>query len=381
MKVFLAGTSLRPAYGGPAYSVSRLATALTEAGVQVGLWAPDQSAATTPLLSAESPVKRLTGTESEALDSFGKTDVLHDNGIWWRHNHRLAEVAAQRDLPRVVSTRGMLEPWAMKHKQLKKRLAWWLYQRRDLKRARCHHTTAEAEASNVQRLGLGVPVRMIPNGVDVPEVGRKAGSGEGRKIGRGDKKAALFIGRIYPVKGLPMLVEAWARVRPDGWFLQIVGPDEAGHRAEVEKAVCAAGLNEVVSFVGPLAGQAKRSVLLDADLFVLPSHSESFGMVIAEALAHGLPVLTTTGAPWSMLPQRGCGWWVDPTVDGIAEGLRQTTSLDSATLQAMGAKGRELVAAEFGWERIAKQFVLIYEDLITCNKSGSCKFWRNSSID
>ena len=207
-----------------------------------------------------------------------------------------------------------------------------------------------------------MPVRVIPNGIDIPEVGRKAASVES------GKKTALFMGRIYPVKGLPMLVEAWARVRPDGWLLQIVGPDEAGHKAEVEKAVSAAGLNEVISFVGPLDGEAKRSVLFNADLFVLPTHSESFGMVIAEALAHGLPVLTTTGAPWSMLPQRGCGWWVDPTVDGLTGGLRQATSLDSGMLQAMGAKGRELVIAEYRWERIAKQFVITYEDVIAFNK-------------
>jgi len=374
VKLFLAGTSLRPAYGGPAYSVSRLAMALTEAGVQVGLWAPDQSAATTQLLPAESSVQRLTGTESEALESFGKPDVLHDNGIWLLHNHRLAEIAAKRGLPRMVSTRGMLEPWAMNHKRSKKRVAWWLYQRRDLKRARCHHTTAEAEANNLQRLGLGVPVCVIPNGVDVPEVGRIAATTEVSKAGGGERKKALFLGRIYPVKGLPMLIEAWARVRPHGWILQIAGPDEAGHRAEVEQAVCAAGLAEIISFLGPLEGQAKRSALLAADLFVLPTHSESFGMAVAEALAHGLPVLTTTGAPWPMLSECGCGWWVDPTIDGIAGGLRQATSLDSAMLQAMGAKGRELVAAEFGWQRVAKQFLLVYENLMTYNKLGSAKF-------
>ena len=364
MKLFLAGASLLPAYGGPAYSVSRLALALTEAGVQVGLWAPDQSAATTPLVPAESSVQRLTGTAAEALDCFGKTDVLHDNGIWWSHNHQLAKVAAARGIPRVVSTRGMLAPWALQHKWWKKCLAWWLYQRRDLKRASCHHASAETEAGDVQRLRLGVPVRVIPNGVDVPEVSRKAGRVGGGKAGRNGKQTALFLGRIYPVKGLPMLIEAWARVRPDGWRLQIVGPDEAGHRAEVEKAVSAAGLHGVVSFVGPLDGQTKQAVWLDADLFVLPTHSESFGMVIAEALAHGLPVLTTTGAPWPMLPQRGCGWWIGPTVEGIAAGLRHATSLDAATLQAMGAKGREFVAAAFGWERVAKQFVSMYEDLL-----------------
>ena len=359
VKLFIAGTSLRPAYGGPAYSVSRLALALAETGVEVGLWAPDLSAATTPYLSAESPVQRLAGTEAEAVDSFGRPDVVHDNGIWLPHNHRLAELAAERGIPRVVSTRGMLEPWAMSHKHWKKRLAWWLYQRRDLKRADCHHATAEAEGSNLQRLGLGVPVRVIPNGVDAPAIDRKAGSGEDRT------RTALFLGRIYPVKGLPMLIEAWARVRPEGWILQIVGPDEGGHRAELEKAVSAAGLRDVVSFVGPLENQAKASAFFDAELFVLPSHSESFGMVIAEALAHGLPVLTTTGAPWSMLPERGCGWWVDRTVDAIANGLRQATSLDPATLHAMGANGRALVASEFGWEQVAKQFVQLYEDLKT----------------
>jgi glycosyltransferase involved in cell wall biosynthesis len=150
-------------------------------------------------------------------------------------------------------------------------------------------------------------VRVIPNGVDVPEVSRKAAHESDGKISRGEGQTALFVGRIYPVKGLPMLIEAWAQVRPHGWRLQIVGPDEAGHRAEVERVVSAAGLDGVVSFVGPLEGQAKQTALLDADLFVLPTHSENFGMAIGEALAHGLPVLTTTGAPWSMLPQRGCG--------------------------------------------------------------------------
>ena len=338
--------------------------ALSEAGVEVGLWAPDQSTATTPLLSAQSQVRRLTGTETGALNSFGKPDLLHDNGIWLPHNHRLAALAADRGIARVVSTRGMLEPWAMNHKGLRKHFAWWLYQRRDLERARCHHTTAEAEATSVKRLGLGVPVCVVPNGVDVPEIVRTAGSVNGGKAGGGKKKTALFLGRIYPVKGLPMLIEAWARVRPEGWLLQVVGPDEAGHRAEVEKAVSAAELGEVISFVGPLEGQAKTRAFFDADLFVLPTHSESFGMVVAEALAHGLSVLTTTGAPWPMLPERGCGWWVDPTVDGIADGLRQATALDSATLHAMGAKGRALVTAEFGWERVAKEFVSLYEELI-----------------
>jgi glycosyltransferase involved in cell wall biosynthesis len=362
LKVLVAGTSLFPDYGGPAFSVSRLAMALAEAGAEVGLWASDQSAAVTPLLPARSSVQRIVGTEAEALDRFGETDIVHDNGIWLLHNHRLAVLAERRGIPRVVSTRGMLEPWALSHKRLKKRLAWWLYQRRDLKHARCHHTTSEAEARNVQNLGLGVPVVAVPNGVDLPEERPwLVGSGSEKAARR---RTALFLGRIYPVKGLPMLIEAWARARPDGWILRIAGPDEAGHQKQVEKAVCDAGLGQVVSFTGPLAYGMKKSAFFDAELFVLPTHSESFGIVVAEALAHGLPVLTTTGAPWSILPESGCGWWVDATVDGIAEGLRQATILDPETLRSMGAKGRALVSARFGWKFVADRMLSTYEAIL-----------------
>ena len=105
----------------------------------------------------------------------------------------------------------------------------------------------------------------------------------------------------------------------------------------------------------------KKAAFFDSELFVLPTHSESFGIVVAEALAHGLPVLTTTGSPWSMLPEQGCGWWVEATVDGIAEALRQATTLDPEELYAMGAKGRALVIAEFGWKRIADLMLSTYE--------------------
>jgi glycosyltransferase involved in cell wall biosynthesis len=359
VKILLVVTSLLPSYGGPALSVSRLATALTQLGAEVGLWAADQSVATTPFLPSGSTVRRLSGTECEALDDFGGADVLHDNGMWLPHNHRLADLAAKYGIPRVVSTRGMLEPWAINHKRGKKSVAWWLYQRRDLKRAQCHHASAEKEGRNVERLGLGVPVRIIPNGVDLPHIDVQAQ----RPHHSGGKKA-LFLGRIYPVKGLPMLIKAWAQVRPQGWHLQIAGPDEAGHLLAVKKAVLAAGLNEYVSFMGPISGPTKQTALFDADLFVLPSHSESFGMSIAEALAHGLPVLTTTGAPWPMLRHHGCGWWVDATVDGIAEGLRQATSVDTRTLQAMGRKGRAFVKAEYRWERVAEQFVAAYKSIL-----------------
>jgi glycosyltransferase involved in cell wall biosynthesis len=258
----------------------------------------------------------------------------------------------------------MLQPWALNHKRLKKRIAWAAYQRRDLKQARCHIATSETEAQNLQHLGLGVPVVTVPNGIDVPEFSSAARvSSDGESGNR--PRTALFLGRIYPVKGLPMLVEAWSRVRPQGWVLKIAGPDEAGHRKQVEKAIATAQLGDVVSFVGPVERESKRSTFLDADLFVLPTLSESFGVVIAEALAHGLPVLTTTAAPWPDLPELGCGWWVEPTVNGLEHGLRRATILDRATLRSMGENGRALVIEKYAWDRVAKLTLSTYSAVVS----------------
>jgi glycosyltransferase involved in cell wall biosynthesis len=370
VKVFLAATSLQPDYGGPAFSVSRLATALADVGVDVGLWASDGSAVVSPLLPKRTSVRRIAGSESEALEWLERVDLLHDNGIWLPHNHRLAVLAEKRGIPRVVSIRGMLEPWAFRHKQAKKKVAWWLYQRHDLKKAQLHIATSEAEANNLQSLGLKVPVALVPNGIDLPEERPRNPGLESQTAVRSRVRTALFLGRIYPVKGLPMLIEAWARVRPEGWVLRIAGPDEAGHQKQVERAVSDAGLSSVVSFIGPVEPQMKSSLFFDTDLFVLPTHSESFGMAVAEALAHAVPVLTTTGAPWSRVPEIGCGWWVQPTVDGIAEGLRHATSLDRETLLRMGENGRSLVSKEFGWKVIANRMLSRYEEVMQHGSRG-----------
>jgi glycosyltransferase involved in cell wall biosynthesis len=357
MKVILAVKSLFPSFGGPAFSVSRLALALADAGVVVGLWATDKSAVKSPLLPSHPSVHPMAGSIVDAINRFGQPDILHDNGIWLLHNHRLAELATQRNLVRVVSTRGMLETWAMNHKRLKKKLAWWLYQRRDLCRASYHHTTAVAEAKTLQQLDLGVPVGVIPNGVNIANVNRS----ERR---RSELKTALFLGRIHPIKGLSLLVEAWAKLRPPGWQLHIAGADEVGYRAQLERKVSATSLSGIIHFLGPLDGKTKERALVDADLFVLPSFSESFGMAIGEALAHGLPVLTTNAAPWPMLSTRGCGWSVSATVEGITCGLREATALDQAALRAMGERGQELVRKDFAWPSVAKQFITTYEGLL-----------------
>ncbi len=124
-------------------------------------------------------------------------------------------------------------------------------------------------------------------------------------------------------------------------------------------------MGESVIFSGPIDPDQKGAAFYDADLFVLPSHSESFGMAAAEALAHGVPVLTTTGTPWPILKDKECGWWVEANADGLTEGLREATRSSTDVLRAMGMRGRAFVSAELSWKRIADLMLSTYEKVLT----------------
>jgi glycosyltransferase involved in cell wall biosynthesis len=360
MHVFQAISSCTPDYGGPAFLVARLAQTLASRGVQVSVWAADGSAPTTSLLPPSSPVRRLAGNLKDALTSGPVIDVVHDHGIWLPYNHRLAKLSSSRKIPRIVSLHGMLDPWCLKHKAWRKRLAWRLYQKNDLRAAEVHHVTSNEESQNLKKLKLGIPVKMVALGVDMPANRCSTLIEETRST----TKVAVFLGRLNPVKGLPLLIEAWKRVRPEGWELRIAGPDNGGHRIELERLVDAHGLAGVITFVGPLYGSEKQDFLLQADLFILPSLSESFGLAIAEALSHQLPVLTTTAAPWRILEKEACGWLVEPTLDAMTDGLLRSTSQNTQTLEAMGAKGRNWVEAHLRWEHVAEQFLGAYERVL-----------------
>lgn len=380
MKVFLSGTSFAAEYGGPARSVSALAMALAHRGVEVGVWAADDSARRTPFLSEGDHLRILTGGLQEAFAAFGNADLIHDNGIWLSHNHELASLALKNRLPRLISIRGMLSPWALAHKRWKKRVAWALYQKSDLKSAACHHVTAGVEAESVRAFDWDLPICCIPNGVDVPvaqEVireGLSSLSGNSRNISHTGlvHRTAVFVGRIHPVKGLPLLVEAWKKVSPLGWKMKIVGPDEVGHRSEVESLIGAARLNADFEFVGSLAGDDLSGAYADAELFILPSHTENFGMAVGEALAHGLPVITTHGTPWQLLEEERCGWWVPISADGIARALDDATSRSAAELSKMGQRGKHIVVERFSWDKVADDFIDCYGYLLGKGAKPKC---------
>ena len=361
--------------GGPSRSVTALADGLARAGASVDLVTsrPDPSAAI--VRPTESGVRLCTvgasprgGLWRGASSPFGRAVaeaappgpvVVHDHGVWLPTNRAAALVARASGSPLVVSPKGMLSERALGVKRTKKQVAWHLYQRRALRAAAAFQATSEAEAEDVRRAGLRQPVAVIPHGVGSPP--EAAGTRPGRG---GAGRTALFLSRVHPIKGLPDLIAAWGRVRPEGWRLVVAGPEEEGHRAEVERQVRASGLADAVTFAGPVNDDEKWDLYRDADLFVLPTHSENFGIVVAEALAAGLPTITTHGAPWRALETERCGWWVPVGAEPFAAALRKATSAPPDALLDMGARGRAYVRRALSWDRTAAEHLALYQWLL-----------------
>lgn len=369
--------SLRADHGGPSRSVTALCSHLAGAGEVVDLVAyRSREGEPPPVLPADPRVRvRLAEPEpawrgllargstfARAVEA-GDAEVIHDHGLWMPSNQAAARAARRLGMPLVVSTRGMLTRWALRQSPWKKRGAWALYQGRTLRTAALLHATAEAEVEDIRRAGLLQPVMVLPNGVDIPD-------GE-RPLPDGRIRRALFLSRIHPGKGLLNLAEAWAQVRPGGWELVLAGPDEGGHRAEVEARARALGLNDI-QWAGEVDDAAKWDLFRSADLFVLPTFSENFGIVVAEALAAGVPAITTTGAPWRELDERRCGWWTEVGVAPLAAALREATSLNDATRAAMGERGRALVEERYSWSYVAGQMRATYGWLRGRNERPGC---------
>ncbi len=269
----------------------------------------------------------------------------------------------------VASPRGTLAPWALRQGRWRKRLMWWSGQARTLRRAACLHATGEAECENIRNAGLSAPVALIPNGVDMPEKTTAKSSGRPRRL--------LFLGRIHPVKGVDVLLRAWRQVqdRFSDWQLHIVGPGEGGYREQIRRLGLELGV-ERVSFPGPAYGQAKSAAFHAADLFVLPSHTENFGMAVAEALAHGVPAIVSRNAPWTGLATHGCGWWIEAGPEPLVDCLRQALALPAAELERRGNEGRAWMERDFSWNRIGEMMRDTYHWLLTSEAAPS---WVKSS--
>jgi glycosyltransferase involved in cell wall biosynthesis len=360
--------------GGPSYSVLRLCESLIAQGDAVALatldWSPMNSP---PLFLRRFPLglgPRRLGSSPAMLAWLaksaraGEADLMHNHSLWMMPNVYPGWIAKKSGLPLVVSPRGTLSNWAFGSGSLVKRWFWPWLQHPALQPATCFHATSQAEYRDIRRMGFRQAVAIIPNGIDIPEWTPKA---------TGPTRTLLFLGRIHPVKGLDGLLRAWAIVqsRFPHWQLRVVGPDNRGYLHTMRQLAATLKLERVV-FQGALFGADKWRAYRDADLFVLPTHSENFGMSVAEALAAGTPAIVTHGAPWQGLEPHGAGWWIGSGVDPLVACLESALSCSPGEMEAMGRQGRAWMDAQFSWQRIGQQMAQTYRWLI---QGGSLPDW------
>ncbi|MEM4204673.1 MAG: glycosyltransferase, partial [Candidatus Methanomethylicaceae archaeon] len=224
-----------------------------------------------------------------------------------------------------------------------------------------------SEADNIRRMGLTNRVEVIPNGVDVSdfECGLTREELEFMFPKIKGRTLVLFLGRIHPKKGLLNLVIAFKKVRslyPDV-ILLIAGPDERGHKREVEECVRQEGLNEDVLFLGPVSGELKVGLLKNSDVFVLPSYSEGFPVAVLEALACKLPVVLTKYCNVPEVAEAGAGIEVDISPYQIANAIIILLS-DHKMRKQMGENGYRLVLERFNWDRVAKMTINLCSEVI-----------------
>lgn len=284
-------------------------------------------------------------------------NIIHNHGLWMAPNI-YAEVARRGTRAKlVVGPRGCLAAWALGRSKWKKRVVWLLGQKQALLRADMLHATSVKEYEEIREFGLTQPVVVLPNGIDLPEPMPLPA--------KSDKMKLLFLGRLHPVKGLDILLRTWSSVAENfpQWQLEIVGPGKGGYPDYLRELTAELQAPRVV-FTPEVNGPEKYLKYRSADLYILPSHTENFGMTVAEAQACGVPVITTTGTLWSDLVREGSGWWIELGEETLEKCLREALSLNSEVLRSMGTKGREWMQREFSWSGIAAKMIQAYEWLL-----------------
>ena len=376
MKILTFLTNIDQTKGGPSRSVPMFVRGSALEGIDItlmvyktndmNLHALDNTSAKVHLISANYKKREL-----EDFVRQEKFDIIHGQCIWEPLFHHMRVVADKYHIPFILTPRGTLEPWSLQQSKWKKKIARWLYQDKDLKRCACIYATAEMEAQHIRELGFKNPICVIPNGIET----------EGypcRKDSAIVKKQILFLSRIHPKKGIEVLIEAFSRLHQkfQDWSVMIVGNGDDDYRKALNEKVAKLGLADKVQIMAPVFGEAKMRIYQESSVFCLPSYSENFGMVIAEALSCGVPVITTNGTPWQLLngeeatmganldvlgDTKHTGWCIDLSVENLESTLREVMMMNPGELYDMGQRGSKLVNECFNYRSVAKKNKALYE--------------------
>ena len=293
----------------------------------------------------------------DLLDSV-KPDIVHVNCCWTPDCAMIQRLAQKRGYKVVLTPHGMLEPWIIKrHYWTRKVPALWLYQKAAVQRADCVLATAESERDNLLKLGYNSNIKVVRLGIDADGIEMKNSWKKTRQI--------LFLSRVHVKKGINFLVEAADVLRNElqGYKILVAGEGDADYVEAMNRMICDRGLQDIVQLIGGVYGDEKWRLFQTSDFFVLPTHSENFGLAIAESLASGTPVITTVGTPWSDLNSSEAGAWIEIGTEPLVETLRRFLSLTEDELETMGRNGRKLIETKYSAHVMAEQMMEVYKSV------------------
>lgn len=305
-------------------------------------------------------------------DAIKNSDIVHVNGIYTYPVTIGARIAKQLNKPYIIALRGGLEPWGYKQKHWKKHAFFNTILKPLLRTAGCMHVTSENEMDNCIALGLNGPYTIIPNGINPECYMNLPAPDSAEEIWPclKNRRIILFLSRLSKEKGLDMLLRVWGELsrKHNDILLVIAGPDDRGYEKNVRKMIRQGKLSQSVTVTGNVTGRKKLMLYSRSDLFILPSYSENFGNVVAEALACGVPVITTKATPWQDINKYDCGRWVPINEKAIEEALVSLLNMTSAAREAMGKRGRELINKYYTWDMSAGKMITVYQCVLEGEK-------------
>ena len=301
-------------------------------------------------------------------------DIIHIHGLYRFPVTYAAWCARKAEVPYIMRPHGALDPflyrqsrygkWALPLKRMYERL----FDMPNLNCASAIHYTAKEEMERTAFLKLRAPAVVIPNGIDWGAYTPLPKSGAfRRRIGlEAQTPLVLFLGRINFKKGLDLLVPSFARVLekfPDV-RLAIVGPDNEGYGLKVRQWCREQGVADKVIFVDYLGPEEVKQAYVDADVFVLPSYTENFGMTVVEAMACGCPVVISDQVNiWREVQEEEAGLVVGLDPPKIANAICRVLS-DKEAAGEMGRRGRVAAQRRYSWPRIVDQMTQVYREVI-----------------
>lgn len=382
MKVVHVTPSLDPAAGGLPVVPVRLAAAQAKLGHDVSVVAQQDAASQFPVPQLFAgvpgiervqhgwvpPAKAFSIVRRAAVRSafdwhVRNADIVHLHGIWAPVMSAAAGAARRRSVPYIVAPHGMLDPWSLTQKRLKKKLAMALGWRTILNRSAAIHCLNADEQKLLRPLGLTARTVIIPNGISLEELQPTEAHFSVGRPGFDSSRYVLFLSRLHYKKGLDILADAFAMVagRLPNVNLVVAGPD-GGARGEFEERIRATGLSSRVHLVGPLLGATKWAALRDSSCFCLPSRQEGFSIAILEALASRTPVVISEACHFPEVAEVHAGEITSLAPTDVAAALERVLNADAESRRRLGEAGRKMVENRFTWQRAAETSIAVYQN-------------------